>query len=92
MPEVRFRIRWPDGTEEACYSPSTVIRAHLVAGQTYALADFVTRSETALDQAAVRVQAKLGFRCSNADAQAARIRSRAANFDPEETVTCLSMT
>lgn len=92
MPEVHFHIRWPDGTEDTCYSPSTVIRDHLAAGQTYAVSEFLTRSETALDQAALRVKAKLGFRCSNADAQAARIRSRAATFDPEETVTCLSMT
>ncbi|MEM9643080.1 MAG: MSMEG_0570 family nitrogen starvation response protein [Pseudomonadota bacterium] len=92
MPEVRFHIRWPDGSEEACYSPSTVIRDHLSPGQAYALSDFLARSETALDQAALRVQAKLGFRCSNADAQAARIKLRAATFGPEETVTCLSMT
>ena len=92
MPEVQFRIRWPDGTEEACYSPSTVVRDHLTAGQTYRVTDFLSLSERALDQAALRVQAKLGFRCSNADAQAARIKSRAAAFAPEETVTCLSMT
>ena len=92
MPEVQFRIRWPDGSEEACYSPSTVIRDHLAAGQAYPLSDFLALSETALDQAALRVQAKLGFRCSNADAQAARIKSRAADFAPEETVPCLSMT
>lgn len=24
MPEVYFRVRWPDGTSERCYSPSTV--------------------------------------------------------------------
>lgn len=92
MPEVTFSIRWPDGTEEACYSPSTVIFEHLNAGQCYALADFLARSETALDEAARRVEARHGFRCSSADAQAARIRTRAAAFSPEETVTCLSMT
>lgn len=91
MPEVRFHIRWPDGTQEACYSPSTVIRDHLTVGRTYTVSEFLSCSETALDQAALRVQAKFGFRCSSADAQSARIRSRAATFDPEETVTCLSM-
>ncbi|MEM6889289.1 MAG: MSMEG_0570 family nitrogen starvation response protein [Pseudomonadota bacterium] len=91
MPKVHFRIRWPDGAEEVCYSPSTVIRDYLSAGQTYQLSDFVERSETALDRAALRVKAKFGHRCSNADAQADRIKDRANAFDPKETVTCLSM-
>ena len=41
MPETRFLIRWPDGTLESCYSPSLVIEDYLVAGETYALADFL---------------------------------------------------
>ena len=28
MPELRFVLRWPDGTWETCYSPSTVVRDH----------------------------------------------------------------
>ena len=35
MPETLFRIRWPDGEAETCYSPFTVIKDHLAAGQTY---------------------------------------------------------
>lgn len=92
MPEVTFRIRWPDGTEDACYSPSTAIRDHLAAGQSYTLPEFLTRCDAGLDLAARRVEAKFGFRCGRADGQAARIRSRAAAFSPEETVECLSMT
>ncbi|SHI83881.1 MSMEG_0570 family protein [Palleronia salina] len=92
MPEVRFLIRWPDGREESCYSPSTSIHEHLSAGQSYPLPEFLARSQAGLDQAARRVEAKFGFRCSSADAQAASIRVRAAEFSPEETVTCLSMT
>ena len=26
MPETWFHIRWPDGSEERCYSPSRVIK------------------------------------------------------------------
>lgn len=92
MPEVTFRVRWPDGAEEACYSPSTAIRDHLNAGRSYALSDFLARSTAGLDHAARRVEAKFGFRCTSADAQADRIKARAAAFSPQEIVTCLSMT
>lgn len=91
MPETRFRIRWPDGLEEDCYSPSTVIHDHLTAGQTYRVDDFDTRSRIALDLAARRVEAKYGFRCSSADAQAAKLASAIARYKPEETVICLSI-
>ncbi len=91
MPETRFRIRWPDGVEEDCYSPSTVIHDHLKAGQAYRVDDFDTRSRTALDLAARRVEAKYGFRCSSADAQAAKLASAIARYKPEETIICLSI-
>ena len=32
MPEMRFRIRWPDGSTESCYSPSLVIKDYFAAG------------------------------------------------------------
>ncbi|SLN26287.1 hypothetical protein ROJ8625_01051 [Roseivivax jejudonensis] len=92
MPEVDFRIRWPDGSEETCYSPSTAIRTYLSAGTSYPLRDFMDRSLAGLDLAAQRVEAKYGFRCTSADAQAARLTARAAEFSPEETIKCLSMT
>lgn len=91
MPEVTFRIRWPDGREEACYSPSRVIREFLAPGAAYRLAEFLERSLTALDRAALRVEAKHGFRCASAGAQAARLARAAARFSPEEEVLCLSM-
>ncbi|SDZ60829.1 MSMEG_0570 family protein [Jannaschia faecimaris] len=91
MPETRFRILWPDGLEEDCYSPSTVIHDHLTAGQTYRVDDFDTRSRIALDLAARRIEAKHGFRCSSADAQAAKLASAIARYKPEETVICLSI-
>ena len=37
MPEMRFHVRWPDGRQEACYSPSLVVKDYLTPGQSYAL-------------------------------------------------------
>jgi uncharacterized repeat protein (TIGR04042 family) len=91
MPETTFRIRWPDGIEEDCYSPSTVIHDHLKAGQTYRVDDFDTRSHKALDLAARRVEAKYGFHCTSADAQAARLATSITRYKPEEMITCLSI-
>jgi len=80
MPEMRFLIRWPDGTKEDCYSPSLVIKDFLSPGRSYPLDDFVGRSRTALDIASDRVEAKYGYRCSRAVAQLARIEQAAASF------------
>ena len=48
MPEMTFRVRWPDGSEADCYSPSLVMHDHLAAGSEYPLDDFVRRSTEAL--------------------------------------------
>jgi uncharacterized repeat protein (TIGR04042 family) len=80
MPEMHFRIRWPDGRSETCYSPSLVIKDYFTVGTTYALADFLERSRTALNIASERVRAKYGWPCSRAIAQLARIESAAATF------------
>ena len=53
MPEVHFTIRWPDGLEERCYSPSTAIREYLAAGKTYPLPDFLDRARAGLKLAAL---------------------------------------
>lgn len=90
MPEMRFLIRWPDGTAESCYSPSLVIRDYLVPGQTYALVDFLALSRSALALASDRVKAKYGVPCGRALAQLARFEAMATNFaglhDPRVTV------
>jgi uncharacterized repeat protein (TIGR04042 family) len=80
MPEMHFRIRWPDGREDLCYSPSLVITEHFVRGESYALDDFLARSRTALTIASERVRAKYGFPCSRALGQLARIEAAAAGF------------
>ncbi|NTI78435.1 MSMEG_0570 family nitrogen starvation response protein [Rhizobium rhizogenes] len=92
MPEVRFTIRWPDGQEENCYSPSTAIHRHLEAGQTYEISDFLGRARAGLAEASARVVAKYGFACSSALDQLASIETTAASQPADGQVICLSMT
>lgn len=80
MPEMRFTIRWPDGAAERCYSPSLVVKDYFSPGASYPLADFLTRSRTALSIASDRVQAKYGRPCSLALAQLARIEAGCQRF------------
>jgi len=91
MPEMRFHIRWPDGTVEACYSPSLVVKDFLVPEQTYPVAEFLELSRTALTLASDRVFAKHGFPCPRAIGQLKRIESTAARFaaSPEAQVEVL---
>lgn len=92
MPEVTFHIRWPDGIEERCYSPSTVIHQHLEAGRSYPVSEFVARARSGLLQASDRVAAKYGFACSGAMDQLARIEATARRLAPDDgMVVCLSL-
>jgi len=92
MPEVRFTIRWPDGSEESCYSPSTAIKRHLDAGHAYPLAEFLERTRSGLNEASDRVTAKFGFTCSSAMDQLARIEAVALSQPSDGQVICLSLT
>ena len=87
MPEMRFQIRWPDGTEASCYSPSLVVKKYLTVGETYTLADFLKRSSEALNIASNRVQAKFGFPCGLAMNQLQEIETTAAKFQTFENPT-----
>ena len=80
MPEMHFLVRWPDGRETRCYSPSLVVEKHLEPGAHYPVAEFVRRSGEALAIASDRVQAKYGMACSRALGQRAEIERRAAQF------------
>lgn len=80
MPEMHFHLRWPDGQESICYSPSLVVREHLQVGQSYPLPDFLQRTRTALTIASERVRAKYGFACSMAMDQLAAIEHTAQAF------------
>lgn len=91
MPEVRFTIRWPDGVEEVCYSPSTIVTEYFAPGDVFALPVFMDRARTALMRASDRVQARYGHPCSAAAAQLARIETQGAQFRPADMVRCLAV-
>jgi uncharacterized repeat protein (TIGR04042 family) len=93
MPEVYFTVVWPDGEEERCYSPSTVIKNHITAGETYSVEQFLGKARTGLGEASDRVAARYGFACSSAMAQLARIEARAGSFEGTEqaSVRCISI-
>ncbi|PPD33737.1 MAG: hypothetical protein CTY18_09410 [Methylomonas sp.] len=90
MPEMRFRVRWPDQSESLCYSPSLVIKDFLEPGKSYPLEEFVSRSREALQIASERVRQKYGYTCSSAMSQLADIEAVATRFwdddDPRVTV------
>lgn len=94
MPEVHFHVRWPDGSEDRCYSPSTVLKNHFKAGDTMSLDEFVERSGVALTEASERVANKFGYYCSSASDQLAVIRAKAAQMPsgaPHQTVEILDI-
>lgn len=66
MPVVNFHIVWPDQTEAKCYSPSSVIKEHIIEGEVYTLDDFMARIRAGLHAASDRVRAKYGYGCSAA--------------------------
>jgi uncharacterized repeat protein (TIGR04042 family) len=80
MPEIRFQIEWPDGSQDLCYSPSLVVKDYFTPGQDYPLADFVERARTALTIGSDRVQAKYGMPCSLALGQLQQIETKAVQY------------
>lgn len=80
MPEINFQIQWPDGTKETCYSPSLVVRQYFTPGEEYELAEFVTKSRTALNIASDRVKQAYGFPCSRALGQLKQIEAKASEY------------
>lgn len=84
MPEVLFRVRWPDDSVHRCYSPSTVVEEYFRAGGSYPLLEFVALSKKALTEASDRVREIYGFGCAQAEAQLADIEMKAAEFADQE--------
>lgn len=80
MPEMRFRVRWPNGSTESCYSPSTVITQHLEPGIDYPLSRFVEQARAGLEAANERVRGRFGMGCSQALNQIAAIEQAASAF------------
>lgn len=91
MPVTHFRILWPDHSEEVCYSPSSVVTGHFVAGTAYPLEEFVRLAQVALGEASERVRSKYGYACSSATDQLRAIEATAASFSdrPGATVQVL---
>jgi uncharacterized repeat protein (TIGR04042 family) len=90
MPEMHFTVRWPDGQEMRCYSPSLVVREYLEVGRSYPLAEFIERSRSMLNVASDRVRAKYGYACSSAMDQLAQLEERAAGADPAAPIVVLA--
>jgi uncharacterized repeat protein (TIGR04042 family) len=78
---LKFAFEWPDGTQATCYSPSLVVKDYFSPNQEYPLADFVSRSRTALQIASDRVQAKYGYPCGLALGQLQEIEASAQRYD-----------
>lgn len=92
MPETFWTIRWPDGVEERCYSPSSVVAELFAAGEVYPMDEFLARARVAMERASERVRRKYGYACSSAMAQLDRIEARAAEFSGVgEEVACLDI-
>jgi uncharacterized repeat protein (TIGR04042 family) len=92
MPAMHFQLRWPDGSQARCYSPSLVIKDYFKPGTTYPLPLFMTQVREALHIASERVRAKFGFACSQALDQLAQIEHTAARFaaQPDAQVEVLA--
>jgi uncharacterized repeat protein (TIGR04042 family) len=86
MPETLFKVRWPDGGVETCYSPSTIIRDYYEVGRSYTLEEFLAASRQGLNAASDRVRMRYGSGCSRAMAQLAAIEDRAKMLDASAAV------
>ena len=78
MPVTLFKVRWPDGGLETCYSPSTIIKDYFQVGRSYTLPEFLDLCRSGLNAASDRVGQRYGGGgCSNAMAQLAAIETTA---------------
>jgi uncharacterized repeat protein (TIGR04042 family) len=91
MPEMSVVVRWPDGREQDCYSPSLVMHEHLAEGEHYTVADFERRATHALGIASDRVRAKYGFACTSAAATTEQITRSAAAYGADDLVEVVRM-
>ncbi|MGC1308544.1 MAG: MSMEG_0570 family nitrogen starvation response protein [Phormidesmis sp.] len=91
MPEINFKIQWPNGDKEVCYSPSLVVKKYFEPGAAYSVTEFLARSRESLTIASDRVQAKYGFPCSRALGQLRKIETTAQQYaaQSEAEVTVL---
>jgi uncharacterized repeat protein (TIGR04042 family) len=92
MPALHYTVRWPDGQEICCYSPSLVIQDLLAVSTDYTVPEFMQRVREATSIANERVHARYGFFCSRANDQLVRLEALQATFvdDPEAQVRVLA--
>jgi putative flavoprotein involved in K+ transport len=81
---MHFKVKWPNGHVDNCYSPSYIVEEYLQEGADYAVEDFVERVRTALGIASERVMARYGFACSSAIDQLRAIEERAKSLEAAE--------
>ncbi|PSP13071.1 MAG: MSMEG_0570 family nitrogen starvation response protein [Cyanobacteria bacterium SW_11_48_12] len=81
MPETHFEIEWPDGSQESCYSPSSVVKKYFSADREYLLGEFIALSRTAFQTASDRVQAKYHLPCSKALGQLQHLEQTATKYN-----------
>src|SRR5215216_2993749 len=81
MPEMHFRVKWPSGQIQDCYSPSYIVEEYLSEGADYTVDEFVNRARSALNIASERVLAKYGFECSSALDQLRAIEATGAGLE-----------
>lgn len=91
MPEMHFRVEWPNGRVDRCYSPSYVVEEHLSVGAAYAVDDFLSRARTALEIGSERVRARYGFACSSALDQLREIERAAGSLSEIERTGCVKV-
>lgn len=87
MPEVNFKIQWPDGKQETCYSPSLIVKKYFEPGASYTVSEFVEKSRESLNIASDRVQATYGFPCSRAIGQLKKIEQAAQQYKNPDSDT-----
>ncbi len=90
MPQMYFDVRFPDGQQERCYSPSLIVRELLREHTEYPCYEFMARVRAALTIASARVRAKYGFTCSAAMDQLASLEARARAWDEDASVRVLA--
>lgn len=91
MPEMHFTIEWPNGKRERCYSPSYIIEDYFVAGQAYAVPEFLERASAALEGASERVRERYGFACSSALEQLRELRESSAELTADERARAVTV-
>ena len=81
MPVTTFNVHWPDGQQESCYSPSSVIKDYFELNREYSVSEFLEVCNSALNEASERVRQKYGYACSSAMDQLNAIKARCQHYD-----------